>query len=307
LMSHMDFANKALASIENMDPDLIYAVLPPNSLAKCIEKFHIRHPRTKIVLDIMDLWPETLPNFNTILLPMLVFWRGLRDRNLDCSNLILTECDLFQEVLKKHLVKRTVSTVHLAKYEDVFAGTEFVHAGKLHLCYLGSINNIIDITAIRDLASAIGALKPVVIHVIGEGETRRKFIAELGKAGAEVIYEGVVYDAQAKQRIFNQCHFGLNIMKEAVVVGLTIKSIDYLQAGLPIINSIPADTEKIVRDRHVGYQFIRSEIMILAKTLAELSSEEIFTMRVNARAAYQDYFSQDAFEKSMDIAFGKMV
>jgi hypothetical protein len=41
-------------------------------------------------------------------------------------------------------------------------------------------------------------------------------------------------------------------MKDTVCVGLTMKSIDYFQARLPILNSIQADTAKIVDEYRIG-------------------------------------------------------
>ena len=72
------------------------------------------------------------------------------------------------------------------------------------------------------------------------------------RAGASVVYHGKIYDPQAKQDIFDKCHFGLNIMKNCVCVGLTMKSIDYFQHGLPIINNIPGDTAEIINKYKVG-------------------------------------------------------
>ena len=60
-------------------------------------------------------------------------------------------------------------------------------------------------------------------------------------AGAEVFYHGKVFDSKEKNRIFETCHYGLNIMKDSVFVGLTMKSMDYFE-GLPIINNIQGDT-----------------------------------------------------------------
>ena len=56
-----------------------------------------------------------------------------------------------------------------------------------------------------------------------------------------------------KKQIFDKCHFGLNIMKDTVCVGLTAKSIDYFQAGLPILNSIQIDTKDIVNKNLFGF------------------------------------------------------
>ena len=40
----------------------------------------------------------------------------------------------------------------------------------INLCYLGSINNIIDMDLIVEMCKAIGQYKPVTLHIIGAGE-----------------------------------------------------------------------------------------------------------------------------------------
>ena len=50
----------------------------------------------------------------------------------------------------------------------------------------------------------------------------------------------------------SRCHFGFNLMKPDVRVGLTMKSVDYFRHDLPILNNIPADTAELVDREQVG-------------------------------------------------------
>ena len=50
----------------------------------------------------------------------------------------------------------------------------------------------------------------------------------------------------------SRCHFGFNLMKPDVCVGLTMKSVDYFRHDLPILNNIPADTAELVDREQVG-------------------------------------------------------
>ena len=40
-------------------PDLLYVAAPPNIAAKTAAKYKAKHPSTKLVVDIIDLWPES--------------------------------------------------------------------------------------------------------------------------------------------------------------------------------------------------------------------------------------------------------
>lgn len=306
LVSHYIFAKKAFKRVRNEEPDLIYVMIPPNSLAKQSRIYRKNHKNVKIIFDLMDLWPETMPMSRFESNPVFSVWRGLRDKNLSCANLILTECDLYRHVLTKQLYGLNVATLHLAKNDPLFPLIQVREVDTLHLCYLGSINNIIDIPAICLLVNAIQNLKPVTVHIIGAGESCSLFIDSLEKSGAKVIYEGVVYAPIDKQAIFDRCHFGLNIMKESTVVGLTIKSIDYFHAGLPLINSIPSDTQKLILEKNAGFQYDRDNVESLARTICELTRDDIQKMRENAREVFSKQFSIDAFEENFQAALDQV-
>lgn len=99
----------------------------------------------------------------------------------------------------------------------------------------------------------------MTVHVIGDGEKCPQLLQALKDAGAEVDWRGVVYDEAEKHAVMSCCHFGFNLMKPDVCVGLTMKSVDYFRHDLPILNNIPADTAELVdrepggRQRGTGY------------------------------------------------------
>ena len=105
---------------------------------------------------------------------------------------------------------------------------------------------------------------------------------------------------QKKQNIFDNCHFGLNIMKDNVCVGLTMKSIDYFQHGLPIINNIQADTTKIVLENGIGFNLTNENIGLVSRQILESKSNDFLLMRENTKKVFNEMFSQIAFEKKLN-------
>ena len=79
-----------------------------------------------------------------------------------------------------------------------------------------------------------------------------QLLQALRDAGAEVDWLGVVFDESRKHEVMSRCHFGFNLMKPDVCVGLTMKSVDYFRHDLPILNNIPADTAELVDREQVG-------------------------------------------------------
>lgn len=301
LTSHYSYAKKAFQLVENLKPDLLYVMVPPNSLAKFAAKYKRKHSNVKLIFDLIDLWPETMPVGKVEALPPFCFWGAMRNSALRYADCVITECDLYQEVLKKYLKGIKAETVYLAKREVKIDSCPALNKDEIHLCYLGSINNIIDIPKIKKLVSEINKIKPVTLHIIGDGESKNILINEVKNTGAIIEYHGKVYDCQKKQDIFDKCHFGLNIMKDTVCVGLTMKSIDYFQAGIPIINSIQADTADIVDKYKIGTNITDENIDDVAEIIANIGEESMLNMRNMTRNLFKKLFSVEAFDEKLNM------
>jgi glycosyltransferase involved in cell wall biosynthesis len=305
LMSHYIFAKKAIKEVKRIQPDLLYVMLPPNSLARFATHYKKKN-KVKLVYDLYDLWPETIPfkNFRVLMSFPFSIWRGLRDRNLQEADVVITECNLYQDILQDVLVGTKTKTIYPLKQECRVGGKPILDRNIINLCYLGSINNIIDIPSIVKLVNAINKMKPTVVHIIGDGESKDNFIKEIISTGARVEYYGKIFDQNEKQKIFDKCHFGLNIMKDTVCVGLTLKSLDYFHAGLPIINNIKADTTEIVDLYKTGFNITDKTIENIAKKIVNIDIEELMNMRVNTTEVYDRIFSSKEFYKRMEEVFG---
>ena len=62
IRSHLRFARDVFRRVEQIAPDLLYVMVPPNSLSRQAAAYKRAHPRTKLILDLYDLWPETFPS-----------------------------------------------------------------------------------------------------------------------------------------------------------------------------------------------------------------------------------------------------
>lgn len=306
LYSHYQFSKNAFKIVEKIKPEILYVVIPPNSLAKFAGKYKKKNKKVKLIYDLIDLWPETMPIGKIKSTFPFSFWRMIRDKNLKYADYIITECNLYQEVLSNVIDNKKASTLYLAKQGLELDSYPVINMQEIHLCYLGSINNIIDIEIIKKLVKEITRLKPVVFHIIGDGERKEQFINELKSTGAYVNYYGKIYNQKIKQDIFDKCHFGLNVMKDSVCVGLTMKSIDYFQSSLPIINNIPKDTYNLVEKFNIGINIRDGNLKEVAKNIVKLSEEELLEMRQNTKKVFDIFFSINAFNKRLNQILKKL-
>lgn len=231
------------------------------------------------------MWPETFPSGSVKQLLALPFsiWAGLRDKNLPAADRVIPECRLFcrklglpEENAIYLAAQRSPDQPHQAR----------LRADGLDLCYLGAINNVVNIDAIADLTAQLRRLKPVTVHVIGDGEKCPQLLQALKDAGAEVDWRGVVYDEAEKHAVMSCCHFGFNLMKPDVCVGLTMKSVDYFRHDLPILNNIPADTAELVDREQVGVNVGPDT----AAQVAGMTVEDCLRMRENVRRVFDETF-----------------
>lgn len=250
MASHYRFAQDVMARVEMLKPKMIWALIPPNSLAQAAVRYKKKHPQVKLVLDLIDMWPETMPISSFKTLPPFSWWKMLRDNHVGHADAVVTECQLYQTILQGKCAPEKLHTLYLARPWMENAAKVDLPKDRVALCYLGSINNIIDIDCIGNIIRSLGGA--VDLHIIGDGESRENLIAVAKNAGANVIFHGKVYDRERKQAIMDQCHAGLNIMKKSVFVGLTMKSMDYFECGIPIINNIRGDTWNFVEEFGIG-------------------------------------------------------
>lgn len=294
LASHYFFARDVFRRVEQLKPQLLYLMVPPNGLSMRAGQYKKKHPEVKLVLDLYDLWPETFPNGRVKKLAALPFalWGRMRDGGLRRADLIYSECDLFRQVLSRQLQGKETRVLPICRVAATTGPKPVApRAKELSLCYLGSIGQLLDIAALTQLLRHLVAIRPVTFHIIGEGETRQEVIRAAEDTGAHVIYYGRIYDPEKRQEIFDKCHYGINIMKKDVCVGLTMKSLDYFAGGLPIINSIEADTRQLIKRYNAGVELNRRDIAATARAVAAISAEQNTTMRRNTLRMFEENFS----------------
>ncbi|QTU83107.1 glycosyltransferase [Carnobacteriaceae bacterium zg-C25] len=299
IYSHYQFAKAIYKQLLQEKPDVIYAMVPPNFMAHFIAKYKRQFPQTKVIFDVFDMWPETFPNnrLRPILALPFKIWEQLRTRGLRRANLVLAECELFTNRLQQ-LGNKAVGTLHPYQEENTLP-IQFSQEEGLHICYLGSINNIIDIERITQFFQKLVERRRVTLHVIGNGEKKDYWLHQMRAIGVDVVDYGNVYDNTEKQKIFNRCAFGINILKESVYIGLTLKSIDYFNGGLPLLNTVNHDTAKWVDEYGAGINI--ESIDQGVEAICQLQYQDVLLMKQRARKVYTEKLSPRKYNEKIDM------
>ncbi len=305
MYSHLKFGKEIDKFIYKDQPDLIYALLPPNNIGKYILSYKKKYPKTKVVIDIIDLWPESMPLNKLRNIPGMNIWRSWRNRAIENANFIFTECGMYNNVLKDQLINIDHKVLHLFKDQDdetaAIVRSNLGHVSKcdnISFAYVGSMNHILDIDGIcRVITSFIEEGYKCALHAIGIGENKEEFKKQVENTGCNCIFYGAVFEEKEKAKILSCCDYAFNMMKDTSAVGLTIKSIDYFSLGLPIINNIKGDTWELVEKMKIGYNVDQNNKI---RNIGFIDHQQVYKV-------YNDMFTRQVYIKNIEESLSEIV
>ncbi len=298
IRSHMKFAKSCL-DIQKKDPaDLVYVMVPPNSMAAQFGKHHKKDPSYRLIFDLCDMWPESFPvkGMKPVLAAPFSVWAGLRNRYMKYADLIMSECGLFADMIRKYVPEDIMETFWLCRRQIVKEVLP-VDSDVLTFAYVGSLNHVVDVDAIAQTLTEIKKRVPLKFHIIGDGESRARLLEMLDREQIDYEYHGLVFDEEEKRKIFAKCHYGFNMMRDTTCIGMTMKSLDYFAYDLPVLNNVPADTWKMVEENSLGFNISGSSADI--EKILSVKEEDYQSMRHNVIAFHRDHLSEEQFKQKL--------
>lgn len=293
ILSHLMFSYKTFYMLLACKPEVVYVEVPNNSLVKSSAKYK-KINNAEIIVDVFDMWPESMPvkTKNMIVNWGFDIWRNFRNKNLKFADQIWIECDYYRELLSAQKINLPMETKYL-KLKNAETSIEMkVSEEEIDLCYLGSINNIIDISLIEKIVSEFAKNKRTRIHIIGDGERKDEFLDILKQNSIEIIDHGKVYEIDKLQEIFDQCWFGINVLREDLAIGITMKSISYFRGGLPIINTVQGDTSRFVEECNIGINVDRHDVKSCVLRILNITKDDLACMKNNTRNLFEQKFAE---------------
>nr|WP_308496233.1 O-antigen ligase family protein [uncultured Agathobacter sp.] len=293
ILSHLMFSYKTFYMLLACKPELVYVEVPNNSLVKSSAKYK-KINNAEIIVDVFDMWPESMPvkTKNMIVNWGFNIWRNFRNKNLKFADQIWIECDYYRELLSAQKINLPMETKYLTLENAETSIETKVSEDEIDLCYLGSINNIIDISLIEKIVSELAKNKRTRIHIIGDGERKDEFLEILKQNSIEIIDHGKVYEIDKLQEIFNKCWFGVNVLREDLAIGITMKSISYFRGGLPIINTVQGDTSRFVEECNIGINVDRHDVNSCVSRILNITKDDLACMKNNTRNLFEQKFAE---------------
>ena len=191
------------------------------------------------------------------------------------------------------IIKPTIITGEIPQYKTDVVCLDF--------CYLGMVNHIIDMDLAVDLLGKIAERKRVRLHIIGAGENLDEFTLRLKSVSVEVIQHGVVFDMSKKNAIFSLCNWGLNIPREEINSTMSLKAVEYLRAGLPMINNALGDIRSIVEQNNLGINIDKRDLKTTVEMILNLTDNDMKKMHSNVLKSYMEFFAKQDLAEILKV------
>lgn len=301
IFSHIIYAFNVFFFLKKNKSDILYVILPPNILSVMI--LGVIKKNQKLIVDIIDLWPEALPVKNNSLTALFIFFPALfskfvRKLLIDRSDFCITESKFFFNKLNLS-EKNKSSVIHIKKFQKKSFDITMV-SDILSIAYLGNIGNIYDFESLFKILYELSNSKNCHLHVIGDGPRKKWFFENLDDKNISYTYHGASFSEDLKYEVLSKCWFGYNGYHDETEVALSYKSVDYLSFGVPLINSAKSDTHEFVKHNQIGFNFSKSTLTDLIVKLNEIKISEVKRLKYNAFKAFTKFFSGDSLFTEMD-------
>ncbi|PTO78187.1 hypothetical protein [Vibrio splendidus] len=249
------------------DVDIYYVTAP-----FCITAYIIKViTRKKIVVDIVDFWPDSLPFPKSVYFKFFLKLWGWVNRY--CSKYFDYTISLSSEFLKlsRSQLKEQIGFGAEANYDVNDQNKNSICTENLTVLYIGNLGNLYDFST---LISAIKSCKKKIkIEIIGDGDRKGWLLNELEKNGIEFGYHGIIYNKELIKKIASGCNVGFNgyINTNA---SFSYKALSYFSYSLPIINSMEGDLSKVVIQKNVGFNYVGGDVASLTSVLDNINVDQ---------------------------------
>ncbi|MDQ0482512.1 glycosyltransferase family 4 protein [Guptibacillus hwajinpoensis] len=315
IWSHRHFAKQLTAYLNAIDkkPDVIYCAYPMMGAAFEVGKYAKRH-KIPFILDIQDVWPESIKNMlkipdpltDTLLYPLTLY-----------ANRIYKLADSVVGVSQSYIARVEKANIHAKDFLPVYIGTDLSHfdscqslkvmkkSDEFWITYVGTFSYSYDIpTVIR----AVAKLKEkgfhnIVFKVMGDGPFRGRYEQLASDLNAPVDFMGhLSYDEMVPTLV--RSDIAANAISKGAQQSITNKIGDYVAAGLPILNSSQnKEFCDIVTSRVLGYNYEPGDADTLANHIESLyndselrrvfgaNARKLAEEKFDRRTSYQDIYS----------------
>ena len=311
--------NWTLAAENQSTPDVIVLGDPALFFGSPVAKYAKCHG-AKLVLDVIDLWPElftvALPKFlqplgNVIFHPMFRKRKKLANA---CNALVAVSQDYLNVVNLSVQSKLPSMVAYLgidvqqqrAQPINAALGQKlilFKESFSILVVYAGTLGDAYDMDLLLEVVRRTDAQgRSIGFVVAGDGPRKADVIAAANQYPKNLLFLGQV-PSEDLTTLYAVADVGLMTYVPGSTVAMPVKFFDYLAGGLAIISSLGRDVGELIEKYKVGMTYKAANVDDLMNRLVFLESHplELAKIKTNSHSLADAYDSALQYEKYSDF------
>ena len=295
IRSHRAYAKEWMRIVQDLPsfpnlpnlPNLIISSTPTLSAAAAALTIG-RALGSKVVVDVMDAWPETFERLapqglRWLTKPFLAgMYRTARWIYRE-ADLVTGVCERYRKLTGREDYYLAYHGIDLGLPSPVFCSRSHDTTRKIRLVYAGNLGKTYDLATVVKAVEANGDFE---LDVAGFGE----FKCDCSR----VRFHGLLSGPDL-QTLLGQCDVGIVPMRPDSWVGVPYKFCDYSQTGLAIVSSLGGESSALLEKYRCGVTYNAGDVPSLtaairkATTLEHGASRTMCDSEFDAAKIYDDY------------------
>lgn len=265
IYSHFVFALKLKRYLRTISPSVVYCAMPTSTAAYVCGKY-CKQRGIKFVIDVIDLWPDSLmPIYNGLKAKMLYWvvtpWRYITTQAYRMADVILGESKEYAMCAARYNSHSPVFPIYLG-VDGEYIRSQLTGcqvsierpADEIWIAYAGSLGTSYDFrTLVGGVAALNGKYKYRLIF-IGDGVCRSEVEKLVAQYSVNAQITGFV-DYATLLKYLSFCDIAVNIFRNNTKVVHSYKFNDYVATNCFILNSLSGETAEMIEKYHVGLNF----------------------------------------------------
>lgn len=265
IWSHLVFAWKLRNYLRSLTekPKSIYCTMPTSASAYICARY-CKKNGVKFVIDVIDLWPESLLPFvkgEAIIKVMLAPWTYLTRYAYKSADVILGESVKYAQEAKRFNNNAEVYPLYLGvdmgiveKVKEQQPVKTEKPENEIWIAYAGSLGTSYDFNTLLEAVNSIHGKYQYKLWLVGDGVRHEEIADYIATNGLNAEITGFVPYKQLLGYL-SYCDIVVNIFRNNTKVVYSYKFNDYVSMGCFVLNSLEGETAEMVDKYAIGRNF----------------------------------------------------
>lgn len=300
-------AHSAINSGRYSSPNLIIASSPPLELVDAAHSIASK-VGAKVIVDIMDAWPETFER----IVPRFLLWplRRLAKRNYLRADVITTVADNYAELARSYGYTKDISRFYhgiilsgdspLTNQKPLPSSHPSKGTVPLRIVYAGNMGRSYDLKTAIEAVEMLGDL--VTLDIAGKGDQEASLKAMVNEKGIRgVKFHGYLSNQELSQ-LLSECDVGLVPMDPKSCVGIPYKFADYAKNSLAIVSSLGGESAELLSKYGAGESYEYGNSASLVSSIKAIMPRITAMRQASSKLVEENFDAIKIYDKYVEYA-----